>query len=86
MINHIELAKECGAHMAVDHEGNLVPIFYNNSLTAFANAIIEECAKVVDDNDEAVEVRGGKRHLIPRAEHNLNGLGYSEGIRALKVI
>lgn len=47
-------------------------------------AIIEACAKVVDDNVEAVELKSGKRGLIPRDYGNLVATAYATAIRKFK--
>ena len=50
MINHIELAKECGISFG-DGIGD-VSIYGNiNELAAYTNAIVEQCAKVAEEYD-----------------------------------
>lgn len=46
-MNIIELAKECCDYETDDD----IFEFTHDQLTAFANAIVEECAKVADDAD-----------------------------------
>lgn len=70
MINHIELAKECGAWIP-DEDMEVVMIendlsFRLDQLAAYTNAVIEICAKVADS-----------RGMLARV--------VSEEIRALKV-
>lgn len=56
MIDIIELAKECGA--IPKKTGRNFPTVYplaEHELTAFANAIVEECAKVAFDKAQSYQ-------------------------------
>lgn len=55
-------------------------------LSADRDAVIEECAKLVEATQETITegVSGSLRYLTPRKNGNLLGLAFADGIRALK--
>lgn len=70
MLNHIELAKECGAQIEDYHNpaGEWLGCDYAmtpKQLTAFANAIIEECKVAVNDvlGDKTLASKAARRAL-----------------------
>lgn len=58
MINHIELAKECGASNAPTNSFMVnrldAVVLTHDQLAAFTNAIIEQCANVADNRQKQV--------------------------------
>jgi hypothetical protein len=55
------------------------------ALTAALPLVIEECAKVIEDNQEVIEIGPNKnrRTVQPRIEGNLSGLAFARAIRSL---
>jgi len=57
MINHIELAKECGARVGKGIEGNTVAIMHGDTLAAYTNAVIEMCAEQACNGLDGYEIQ-----------------------------
>lgn len=67
---------------------NALPILRSSDpAQASRNDVIEECAKFVEQNQEAIKEtsRGSERYLSPRKVGNQMGLAYVDGIRGLAI-
>lgn len=49
-----------------------------------AEVVIEEAAKICEDNDEVTNLRASSRRIEKKTSNNVNGLAYAAAIRELK--